>query len=66
VDRLRNQKLSKYLFTAKDRINLVKRMYQDHGFDIEEICLRLRYSEETVKQIIEKYKLIHGEKSWRY
>jgi hypothetical protein len=41
-------------------------MYQDHGFDIEEICLRLRYSEETVKQIIEKYKLIHGEKSWRY
>jgi hypothetical protein len=45
---------------------LVTRMYQDHGFDVGEICLRLRYPEETVKNIIKKYNLQHGEKSWRY
>jgi hypothetical protein len=41
-------------------------MYQDHGFDVGEICLRLRYPEETVKNIIKKYNLQYGEKSWRY
>lgn len=41
-------------------------MYQDHGFDVEEICFRLRYPEETVKNIIQKYNLINGKKSWRY
>lgn len=48
------------------RINLVTRMYQDHGFDIDDICLRLRYPKETVEYIIKKYNLNHGEKSWRY
>ena len=66
MDRLRNYTLIKYHFTVEDRVNLIRRMYQDHGFDIDEICLRLRYPEETVKQIIEKYKLKYGEKSWRY
>ena len=58
--------MSKYHFTVKPRIDLVTRMYQDHGFDIDEICLRLRYPEDTVKNIITKYNLDHGEKSWRY
>jgi len=28
--------------------------------------LRLRYPEETVKNIIKKYNLQYGKKSWRY
>ena len=58
--------MSKYQFTAKDRINLVKRMYQDHGYDVDEICQRLRYSPEMIENIVKKYNLKHGEKSWRY
>ena len=58
--------MSKYHFTVEPRIDLVTRMYQDHGFDVNEICLRLRYPEDTVKNIITKYNLQHGEKSWRY
>ncbi len=58
--------MSKYHFTVEPRIDLVTRMYQDHGFDVGEICLRLRYPEETVKNIIKKYNLQYGKKSWRY
>jgi hypothetical protein len=58
--------MSKYAFTTQDRINLITRMYQDHGFGVDEICLRLRYPKETVEEIIRIYNLKHGEKSWRY
>ena len=58
--------MSKYQSTVETKIDLVTRMYQDHGFDIDEICLRLRYPEETVKNIIKKYNLQYGKKSWRY
>ena len=58
--------MSKYQFTVVPRVDLITRMYQDHGFDIEEICIRLRYPEQTVKNIVEKHNLQHGKKSWRY
>ena len=56
--------MSKYVFEIK--IDLIKRMYQEHGYDIDEICLRLRYPKETVEMIIKKLDLKYGEKSWRY
>lgn len=56
----------KYQFTSKPNAYLVSRMYQDHGYTIQEICLRLRYPEEAVEFLIKKYNLKHGEKSWRY
>lgn len=49
----------------KANINLIIRMYQDHGYTVEDICLRLRYTKEIVQLIINNYKLTHG-KSWRY
>ncbi len=48
------------------RVDLVTRMYRDHGFDVEEICLRLRYPEQLVKETIKKYQLHQGKKTWRY
>lgn len=58
--------MSKYQFTVVPKMELITRMYQDHGYNVEEICLRLRYPRETVITIIEKNNLQHGEKSWRY
>ena len=58
--------MSKYQSTVEFRINLVTRMYQDHGYDIDEIVLRLRYTRESVEAIITKYRLNHGEKSCYY
>jgi hypothetical protein len=58
--------MSKYHFTIEPRLDLVQRMYQDHGYDVDEICLRLRYPIEIVKEIIKKNNLLHGTKSWRY
>jgi len=58
--------MSKYDFTAQANAYIVSRMYQDHGYTAEEICLRLRYPEDAVEKIIKKFDLKHGEKSWRY
>lgn len=58
--------MSKYLIDLEIKINLIRRMYQDHGYSIDDICLRLRYPKEMVTYIIEKNNLKHGEKSWRY
>jgi hypothetical protein len=58
--------MSKYEFTAQANANVVSRMYQDHGYSVEEICLRLRYPQDAVENIIRKFDLKHGEKSWRY
>ena len=58
--------MSKYQSNVQIKLDLVTRMYQDHGFTVDEICLRLRYSEEMVEAIIRKLDLKHGEKSWRY
>jgi hypothetical protein len=58
--------MSKYDFTIKPRVDLVTRMYQDHGYDLDEICLRLRYPVQIVEEIIKKNNLTHGRKSWRY
>lgn len=55
--------MSKYQSTIGFRINLITRMYQDHGYDIDEIVLRLRYTRESVESIIKEYNLNHGKKS---
>ncbi len=46
--------------TPKINVNLIARMYRDHGFEIEDIHLRLRYPEATIKMVIEKYKLVQS------
>lgn len=48
------------------RIDLIKRMYTDHGYTIDDICLRLRYQQEDVIAAIKKLRIDHGKKSWRY
>lgn len=58
--------MSKYQFAVKINPAIITRMYQDHGYTVEEICLRLRYPETMVEEIIKRYNLKHGEKSWRY
>ena len=58
--------MSKYQFTVRPRVDLITRMYQDHGFNVDEICLRLRYPKEAVENIIKRYNLQYGTKSWRY
>ena len=58
--------MSKYEFTARLNLDLITRMYRDHGYTVDEICLRLRYPEEKVQELIRKYNLINGKKSWRY
>jgi len=58
--------LSKYQFTVKPNVHLISRMYQEHGYTVEEICLRLRYQKEDVEDLIGKFNLKYGEKSWRY
>lgn len=44
----------------KLNINLVTRMYCDHGYSVEDICLRLRYPTEAVESVVKKYGLEHG------
>jgi hypothetical protein len=58
--------MSKYEFTATANAYIVSRMYSDHGYTVEEICLRLRYPQDAVETIIKKHNLQHGKKSWRY
>ena len=55
--------MSKYQSTVEFRVNLITRMYQDHGYNIDEIVLRLRYTRESVEAIIKKCNLNHGKKS---
>lgn len=43
----------------KVNINLLIRMYQDHGYTVEDICIRLRYPVELVRSMVEYYKLEH-------
>lgn len=58
--------MSKYHFAVKLNPNIIARMYQDHGYTVEEICDRLRYPIELVKEVIKRNNLQHGKKSWRY
>jgi len=58
--------MSKYDFTVRLNVDLITRMYRDHGYTIDEICLRLRYPEGKVEELIRKCNLINGKKSWRY
>jgi|694.fasta_scaffold13080_9 hypothetical protein len=66
MGRLRIKTMSKYQFEVTVNLDLVSRMFQEHGYTAEEICLRLRYPEPMVEELIKRYDLKHGEKSWRY
>lgn len=41
----------------KVNTNLVIRMYFDHNYSIEDICLRLRYPYDLVKTIVERHSM---------
>jgi hypothetical protein len=43
-------------YTFKANVGLVVRMYFDHNYSAEDICLRLRYNIDNVNSIIERYK----------
>jgi hypothetical protein len=47
-------------YTFKANTGLVIRMYFDHDYSVEDICLRLRYDIDNVNSIIEKYKIKNG------
>lgn len=40
---------------------LVIRMYFDHNYSIEDICLRLRYPQNLVRAIVERYRIENDE-----
>jgi hypothetical protein len=42
----------------KPNLNLIKRMYEDHWYTVDDICLRLRYPKELVESIIKTYNLV--------
>jgi hypothetical protein len=44
----------------KLNINLITRMYCDHAYSVEDICLRLRYPQPAVHAVIEYHKLEHS------
>jgi hypothetical protein len=48
----------KYMFKAN--ADLVIRMYFDHNYSVDDICLRLRYDIDDVNRIIERYKKENG------
>jgi|LakMenEpi03Aug12_release.lakeMendotaPanAssembly.Ray.scaffolds.fasta_scaffold3243528_1 hypothetical protein len=47
----------------KININLLIRMYCNHGYTVQDICMRLRYPQAEVDAVIKHYKLEYG-KSW--
>lgn len=57
--------MSKYQFAVKLNPDIISRMYQEHGYTVEEICLRLGYPIPMVQELIKRYDLKYGEKSWR-
>ena len=59
---MNQNKLIKYKFTFQDRVDLVTRMYQDHGYTVDDIVLRLRYPKELVEHIVSKFNLKLGTK----
>lgn len=44
----------------KLNINLIIRMYYDHTYSVEDICLRLRYPTKAVELVVKKYGLENG------
>lgn len=55
--------MSKYQYVVVINHNIIKRMYQDHGYTIDEICMRLRYPRTAVELVIIKDSLYYGTKS---
>ncbi len=52
MGRLRNKSMSKI------NIDLVKRMYQNHYYTVDDICMRLRYPKELVEKAIMTYNIV--------
>lgn len=48
----------------KLNINLIIRMYCDHAYSVESICLRLRYPTEAVESVVKKYGLEYGKSGY--
>ena len=44
-------------YTFKVNVNLVLRMFRDHNYSIDDICLRLRYTPEAVESVLRKHGL---------
>ena len=47
-------------YTFKANAVLVVRMYFEHSYSAENICLNLRYNIDEVKRIIERHKIENG------
>ncbi len=47
-------------YTFRPNVGLVVRMYFDHEYSVQDICLRLRYDVDHVNHIIERYKKENG------
>ena len=45
-------------YTFKVNVNLILRMFRDHNYSIDDICLRLRYTTEAVEYVLKKHGLI--------
>jgi hypothetical protein len=43
---------------TKIRIDLIKRMYEDHWYTVDDICDRLRYPKELVEKAIITYNIV--------
>lgn len=44
-------------YTSSVNVSLVIRMYFDHNYSIDDICLRLRYPSEAVEMVIKRQKI---------
>jgi hypothetical protein len=47
-------------YTFKANAGLVIRMYFEHNYSAEDICLRLRYDIDNVNHIIKRHKVENG------
>ena len=44
--------------TYKVNVVLVLRMFRDHNYSVDDICLRLRYPAEAVEAVLKYHQLI--------
>lgn len=47
------------IYTFQVNVDLVIRMFRDHNYSIDDICLRLRYTPESVIFVLKKQGLYH-------
>lgn len=46
------------IYTFQVNVDLVIRMFRDHNYSIDDICLRLRYTPEAVEYTLRTHNLI--------